>query len=77
MPSLPIGVRSGAGVGVGGREEGQNDGGAGSGRREREREDPRIAEKKLLDKDDFDPDACKSLEILLRLYLIYVHRSQG
>ena len=58
MPSMPIGVRPGAGGGsgaVGAREEGQ-----GETRRERERvEDPRVAEKRMLDKEDFDPDACE------------------
>jgi hypothetical protein len=40
---------------VGAREEGQ-----GETRRERERvEDPRVAERRMLDKEDFDPDACE------------------
>ena len=57
MPSLPIGTKPGSGGG--GREDGQG-GGAGASKKEKERqEDPRIAERKMLDKEDFDPDACK------------------
>lgn len=62
MPSIPLGLRPGnrddgssVGRGSAAGEEGK------SGRREgkeRDREDPRIAEKKMLDKDDFDADAC-------------------
>ena len=59
MPSIPLGLRQGNrddGSSVG---RGSTDGK--SGRREgkeREKEDAKIAEKKMLDKDDFDADAC-------------------
>jgi exocyst complex component 8 len=59
MPSLTIGARPGSGGGV--KEDGQGGGaGAGANKKEKERqEDPRIAERKMLDKEDFDPDACE------------------
>jgi hypothetical protein len=53
MPSMPIGARPE----VGGEVREESDTGA---RREREKvEDQRIAERKMLDKEDFDPDACE------------------
>lgn len=56
MPSLPIGERPGVGGAV--KDEEQGDGGA---RKERGKvEYPRIAERKMLDKEDFDPEACTS-----------------
>ena len=62
IPSIPLGLRAvnrddGASVGRGSMagEDGKSVRREG---KEREREDPRIAEKKMLDKDDFDADAC-------------------
>ena len=49
VPSLPIGLRTGAY-----RQQGQEE----QAYTEEPKEDPRAAELKLLDKDDFDPDAC-------------------
>jgi len=58
MPTMPTGLRSEFG---GGSRDGTSEEGV---RREpRDKEDPRIAERKMLDKDDFDADACERLEI--------------
>jgi len=62
MPTVPMGLRPGVGVGGTVREEMESDGGAGGSKKERERyEDSRIADtsRKMLDMEDFDPDACE------------------
>lgn len=59
VPSLPIGVRGGPY-----RQQGQEQ----QQFTEEPEEDPKAAELKLLDKDDFDPDACA---YACRCYLVY------
>lgn len=60
MPAMPVGVRSEFG---GGMREGLSEEGV---RREpRDKEDPRVVERRMLDKDDFDADACESFAIHL------------
>jgi hypothetical protein len=54
MPTIPAGLRTEFG---GGSRDGISEEGV---RRElRDKEDPRVMERKMLDKDDFDADACE------------------
>jgi hypothetical protein len=56
MPTVPMSLRPGV-IGVV-KEEVQSDDGA--NKKEKEKyEDPRIADRKMLDKEDFDPDTCE------------------
>jgi len=56
MPTVPMSLRPGIISLV--KEEAQSDDGV--NKKEKEKyEDPRIADRKMLDKEDFDPDACE------------------
>ena len=63
VPTLPSTMRPGPGTS---RDDASvrltGDGTSGATRRDR-MEDPRVLERRMLDKEDFDPDAC---EILIR-----------
>lgn len=59
MPAMPLGLRPG--IGGGARDDGPVPSSASIRRDGREREDPRAAEKRMLDKEDFDADACEFL----------------
>lgn len=58
MPPMPIGVRPEFGVAT---REGISE--EGVRRDPKGKEDPRVTERKMLDKDDFDADACERFGI--------------
>ncbi|KIM88914.1 hypothetical protein PILCRDRAFT_3077 [Piloderma croceum F 1598] len=62
MPTMPMSLRPGVIDVV--KEEVQSDDGASKKEKEKEKyEDPRIADRKMLDKEDFDPDAYLKLKL--------------
>lgn len=68
MPTVPMSLRPGV-IGTV-KEEVQSDDGA--SKKEKEKyEDPRIADRKMLDKEDFDPDACEWSSIVRTIAYIF------
>lgn len=64
VPALPLSLRPGGAVVSRDDAGASGDGSSVVTRRERA-EDPRVLERRMLDKDDFDPDACEGVPLHL------------